>query len=373
MAVISQSKLRIDLRFRALAIIGTSGVFATALLSVGFAATRLIWPHSPVGGAMSLVLPRPIVSMGLMVASFVCSGARLKMRPQFRRWSFVLRDSRYFFFTTFFNTILMQGDYMLAGLFFDTKRVGAYYFAYNLSTQSLQLVNSSASGVLLPSFAKLDREPERQHAAFMRVCSILLIVGAIGCLVQGIMGGALLHLVYKSKWNESIPLFQILTIGMIFLLPGQTGTNLMLAQGRFRRVMAWSGTIAVLFLFSVAMGASTGTTKGIAVGVALFFTVCGPLCVVAPFGFTVASFREVVRRVYAFPVMLVAVSGLAAWGGWMAVGGGPEIIRSAVAAVVAGSVYGAGAYIWRRAELRDLTSRFTPYLAKVFRVRPLGS
>ncbi len=250
---------------------------------------------------MSLVLPRPIVSIGIMAASFVCSGSRLRMRPQFRRWWFVLKDSRYFFFTTFFITILMQGDYMLAGFFFDTKSVGAYYFAYNLSTQSLQLVNSSVSGVLLPSFAKLDREPERQRAAYMRVCSILLLVGAIGCLLQGILGGPLLHLVYKSKWNESIPLFQILTIGMIFVLPGQTGNNLMLAQGRFRRVMAWSGSMAALFLFSVAMGASTGSTTGIAIGVALFFTICGPLWAVAPFGFTVPSFSEVARAPMRFP------------------------------------------------------------------------
>ncbi len=354
MAVVSQAKLRIDLRFRTLAVLGTSGVFATSILSVAFAATRLIWPHSPVGGAMSLVLPRPIISIATMAVSFLLSGMRLRMQPRFRRWWFVLRDSRYFFFNTFFMTILMMGDYMLASIFFSTERVGAYYFAYNLSTQTLQLVSSSVSGVLLPSFAKLDREPERQKAAYLRVCAIMMLVGTIGCLLQAIMGGPMLHLMYHAKYNEAIPLFQLLTLGMIFLVPSGNGNSLMLAQGRFRRVMAYSGFVAFTFLLNVAIGASTGSTQGIAVGVAICFLMCGPLWVVSPLGFSRATFSEVIRRVYGFPIIWGIVSAMAAWGAYRAMDGTSELPRAFVSAAVAASIYGTAAYIG--AETRFSTS-----------------
>ena len=261
LTVVAQAKLRIDLRFRTLALIGTGNVLGTALLSVAFACTRKLWPDSPVGGAMSLVLPRPIISAATMIFSFALSGVRLKMRPAFRRWWFVLRDSRYFFFTSFFNTLLMQGDYLIAGIFFSAEQLGAYYFAFNLSTQTVQLVGANLTSVLLPSFAKLDKEPERQRDAYIKVCSLI----AAG-------GRSAMPDPRRNGWSIAPPRVQEQMGRCNSIVPNLNyrngvrvtehfgGMSLLQAQGRYRTVFLWTVVTAVWFLVAVTRGKLTGTT-----------------------------------------------------------------------------------------------------------------
>jgi O-antigen/teichoic acid export membrane protein len=361
LTVVAQAKLRIDLRFRTLALIGTGNVIGTALLSVAFASTRKIWPESPVGGAMSLVLPRPMISAAVMIVSFACSGFRLKMRPAFRRWWFVLRDSRYFFFTSFFNTLLMQGDYLLAGIFFSTEQLGAYYFAFNLSTQTVQLVSANLASVLLPSFSKLDKEPARQRAAYINVCSTLMLVGVILCLVQTVMAGPLLQLFFKHKWDEAIPLFQILTIGMIFVLPSAPAISLLQARGQYRKIMIWTIGVALTFLTAVALGATTGTTKGIAVGDTIFYVLFGPWGMILPLQDDKRHVFRALRRVYSFPlaaggsaiVMALSVKYATEHLGVMA--------SALLTALTACAVYFVFILAWRRDDLYSLAARALPF------------
>jgi O-antigen/teichoic acid export membrane protein len=362
MTVIAQAKLRSDLHFRSVALINMGNVVGTAILSVGFAATRLIWPHSPVGGAMSLVLPRPLMSAAMMAASFRVSRLRIKMRPMVRRWVFVLRDARYFYIMTLFNTLLGNGDYLLVGLFFTTEQLGAYYFAFNLSLQTVQLVAGNFSSVLLPSFAKLDRDRARQTAAYLRVCSMIMLVGVILCVMQGVAGGPLLHMVYKAKWNEAIPLFETLTAGMIFILPNTAVTTLLQAQARYRTSMIWSMVMAAFFLLSVSFGVMSGRTEGVAIADVIFFAIFGVLNVIVPFGFTWQQFSEVIRRVYLFPVLAGGGACAMAVGVFMACGGLPEPVRTVAALVAAVGVYAVAILAFRHEDVKELMERLRPVL-----------
>jgi O-antigen/teichoic acid export membrane protein len=337
----------------------------TSVLSVIFALSGHYWPGSPLGGAMALILPRPLVSATVMLVSFRLSGFRPRLRPCFRRWGYVLRDSRYFFFTSLFGTFLNQGDYLLTGLFFTTDQLGVYYFAFNLSTQTAQLVSTNLTMVLLPSFAKLDREPKRQRAAYLRICSMIALVGVVLCIIQALMAGPLLHLVFHEKWDDAIPLVQILTVGMVFLLPSSPGMPLLQSQGRYRKVMLWTAIVASAFLTSVGLGTLFGSTETIAIAVAAFYGVFGPLGVWIPLPFNRQTFMEIIRRIYAFPV----IAGLAACGGglWISIllVKFPEFARGCLVSLAALLVYGAAALIWRRGDLGELVARVRSLMTRV--------
>ena len=92
---------------------------------------------------MSVILPRTLMSAATILGSFALSGFRPSWRVSMGRGWAILRDSGYFLVTGVFNTFLGQGDYLIAGLFFSTERLGAYYFAFNLSTQAVQIGRAS--------------------------------------------------------------------------------------------------------------------------------------------------------------------------------------------------------------------------------------
>ena len=49
-------------------------------------------------------------------------------------------DSGLLFLCSIFNTLLAQGDYMVLGIVHSAAVVGIYFFAFNLSMQTMTLV-----------------------------------------------------------------------------------------------------------------------------------------------------------------------------------------------------------------------------------------
>ncbi|HUO09764.1 MAG TPA: oligosaccharide flippase family protein [Phycisphaerae bacterium] len=364
--VISQAKLRVDLRFRTLALIGTCNITGIAILSVSFAAAKHFFPGSPISGAMCLILPRPIMSAATMAMSHSLSGLRIRFQPHFSRWRFILRDSKYFFITTIFNTLLMQGDYLLTGIFFSTEQLGAYYFAFNLSTQTVQLVGANLTSVLLPSFAKLDRDPQRQQSAYVKVCSTIAFVGTIMCILQAVIAGPALHCFFGHKWDEAIPLFQILTVGMIFVLPSAPGMSLLQAQGRYQTGMIWTAITAAFFLLSVTFGVLGGSTQTIALADCIFYLIFGPLGVLIPLRCSFKSYLSTLNAVYSFPVaicLLIAIA-IALAGHFFRVGN--EFLDAAGKASLVLFVYIALVLLFRKRDAQELLERVKPHFSGIF-------
>jgi O-antigen/teichoic acid export membrane protein len=356
--VIPQASMRIRMQFRQIAMLGTTNVLATAILSVLFAFLQM--------GAYSLVLPRPIVSIGICLATFGASGMPVRLHFRMKLWKRFLRNARYFAVTGGLNTLLAQGDYLLTGLFFPRAILGAYYFAFNLSTQTVQLISANLAGVLLPSFAKIDSDRSRQLAAYLKVCSAIMLVGVMACLLQAVLAHPLLRLVYGHKWDAAIPLFQILSVGMIFILPSGPGIVMLSAQGRYRALAAWTGVTTLAFVLAVVAGALSGSVAGIAVAVACFFLVFGPLGVVVPVYESGRQATEFLGRVYFKPVLVGAIATVC---GAM-VGAGLYFLNTSLeVALMAMGVVLAGVYLvllttMLKRESNDLLLRLKPLFAR---------
>jgi PST family polysaccharide transporter len=358
MALVPQSGLRIDMRFRTLALLGTLNVLMTSALSVIFAFMHM--------GAYSLILPRPIVSVSIFVATLV--QARMGMRLQFRWrvWWYFLRHSGFFVTTNALNTFLSQGDYMLTGLFFPKETLGAYYFAFNLSTQSLQLISVNLTSVLLPSFAKIDSDRPRQMAAYERVGTSIMLVGMPGCLLQAVLAEPFLRIAFGHKWDAAIPLFQILSIGMIFVMPSAPSIVMLNAQGRYRALMIWTAVTTFSFLLSVYCGTLTGEVIGVASAVACFYGVFGPLGVVLP---VLENAQQAVRlaiRVFVKPLLAGAIALMIGGGcGVLAHRAGASLeISLIVAGALVGGVYLAVVPLMLRKESWELISRLLPIVGR---------
>jgi O-antigen/teichoic acid export membrane protein len=297
------ARLRADMRFRVMAVLGFVQVAGLAVLGIGLAWLGL--------KAYAMVVPIPILSLNTLIVSWVLSRQRIRWHLDLRRWRLFLKDSRFFLLGSVFNTLLLQGDYMLTSVFFERALLGAYYYAYRMSTQTIQLVSGNVLSVMLTSFSKIDQDEERRTIAYERTCAALLLAGMPLCFLQALLAEPVFHLIFQHKWDAALPLFEVLSIGMGFTLPMSAATSLLLAQGRYRLNVAWQGAMAFGFLLFVLMGALSGTVQHVAYAVCAFFVICGPIMTILPLRHV--SNAKFLWRVYGFPVVTsVAAAGI----GW---------------------------------------------------------
>ncbi len=303
---IFNARMRADMRFRTWAMLAWTQTVGLAVLSVVLAKMGF--------GAYALVIPVPSMMVVAFLLSRHYSGQRIRLDPQFHRWGALLRDARYLIPGNVFNVLLQQGDYLITGFFFEEAILGAYYFAFRMSSQTGQLLSANLAAILVPSFARLDQEKGRQIAAYERTCSVLLLLGIPLCCLQALLARPMFHLLFGAKWNAAAPLFEILSLVMGFAMPMSTAVSLLLAQGRLRLNMLLTISQAVLFVSFVLCGALCGSVEWVARFVALFYLIFGPLTVAVPVINRGTSAPRFLFRVYWFPTLAGAVSVVAAWG-----------------------------------------------------------
>lgn len=302
--MVPEAKLNADLRFRTLAGVGAASASAIMILSVVFAMCGL--------GAMSMVLPRPIVLTVHWIVAMILARPRVLRRPQARRWRYLVGDNLTLVLGKFCLIITHQGDYIILGLLTSDRVVGVYYFAFGLSMQTMSLVTQSLGNVLFPVLSKLE-DPLRQTQGFIRAARLLALVGVPLCLLQAGVADPVIREVFPKRWLEAIPILQVLSLGMALRLVGSPAGSLFYAQGRFRTVLILNVCYAIAFLAAVTIGAYWAEAMGVAIGASIYFAILGPVhmyAAVRPGGGTLLD----IWRVYAVPVFASAFSmGAAMW------------------------------------------------------------
>src|SRR5262249_38136869 len=122
--VVPEARLAHDLRFSAIAKLRwIQGILAAVSLVV-FAALHF--------GPYSFALSRLIVVAVSITVLWTVAPVKIRPNPQVKRWKFLVADGGVLMFNELFWLLILQGDYMMLGLFRDASVVGIYYFAFNL-------------------------------------------------------------------------------------------------------------------------------------------------------------------------------------------------------------------------------------------------
>lgn len=299
-----EAKLSIQLRFKALAAINVGSVAAQLALAVVFAKLGF--------GAASMLLPKPIVNTVQWFVDMSLARPKLSWNPQFKLWRCFFTDNATLTGGKLCLTVTQQGDYFVLGVL-DTKLVvGLYYFAFSLSTQTMSLIASNLGYVLFPVLSKFE-DPEYQTRAFIRAARLLALIGVPVCLLQAGVADPLIRAVFPSKWIGSIPILQILSLGMALRLVSSPAGSLFNAQGRFRTVLNIYIVYAAVFLSAVTVGAKLGSGIGVAIAASACFACLGPVYMyiaIRPGG---GTWRDI-RSIFVAPVVASACAVLPAVG-----------------------------------------------------------
>lgn len=267
--MIALARLQVELRFKSLALLGSCSQLVTSVLSI-----ILAWRGF---GIYSFVVPRPIGSLVQMTLYWAFAGVKLRPRARISRWRFLFGNSALMVATTFFSVVIAQGDYLMLGLFGSKAALGVYFFAFVLSAQTLQIVTGNFANVLFPALSHLESDRKRQTIGCIRACRLLAYVGVPMCFLQAALAGPLLTLIYRGKWDDAIPVLEILSLGMSMIIFTPPATSLILAQGRFLFYFCWTASLSVVFLTVACTGAQAGGAVGVATAVCIYYAITGPL------------------------------------------------------------------------------------------------
>ena len=358
LTIVPMAQLQNQMRFRAITLV-------SVWMSVGNLGLSIVLAWRG-WGAMSIVAPQPIVAAGTAAWLWMLARPPIRWRLQVRRWRYIFRDSGTMLLATFFLTFTLHGGAIVLGLFHgDDAVVGVFSFAYNLSLQTTTLLTASLGGVLFTALSKLQREPARQRAAFVRAVRSMALVGVPLCLLQAAVARPLLELLFRDRWLGAVTSLQVLSVAMALQLANAAAINFLQAQGRFTTVLRLSIVCGTLFIAMVTAGALLGGATSVSVAVAVYNVVIGLTCLylaLRPFG---GRWGEVLP-IYLTPLALGAVAVGAGWatGVWLP----PMRGRNALAILLACAV-SAGSYVplarWlARDSLADVTAQLAALLQR---------
>lgn len=298
------AQLQSEMRFKTMSLLSVGESLGVTTLTLGFAAAG--------AGPFSLLAPAPLVAAGSLAAQFRLTGFRPRRRLDWPLWRDLLGASSLMLGAAALYAFNVTGANMMLGLFRDVATVGVYFFALNLTNQVSALLTNNLWAVLLPSLSKLQGDPARQIAAFLRVTRVVNLLGMMICLLLAAVADPAIRLLYGQKWERAIPVVQILAAAMTFNISFALSINLMMAQERYQGLFWFNVWRALGFVVLVGVGAAVGGAVAVAWATALFLLGFGPSIThlaIRPAG---GTWRDVVE-VHARPLAVGVAACGSAW------------------------------------------------------------
>ena len=132
-------------------------------------------------------------------------------------------------FLNFFN---LRSDDMLIGYFLGPVALGYYSVAYRLLLIMIKLLTTVTNQVALPTFSRMQKEPERMRKTFYKVTQYTSLVSFPAFIGMAILAPELIHTLFGAEWMPSVPVMRILAFSGILQSVYQFNGTVLLAMGK---------------------------------------------------------------------------------------------------------------------------------------------
>lgn len=206
--------------------------------------------------------------------------------------------------------VQLNADKLLVGRVLGASSLGTYSFAYQLMFTPVLNVAYPLQTVLFPAFATIQEQDERLNDAWLRSKRLAVAIMAPAFLTMLVTGPDLVPALFGNRWNDAIPVLQLLCVAGIAYSLGTANALLLLSTGRIRTLFR----LTLLVTVSTTAAAVFGLLWGI-VGVAAAYAVAHWLLVApelwittraASFAFVPAARATLSPLPFAFAAALLA-------------------------------------------------------------------
>ena len=263
--------MRSRMQFGFIAIYGTLEILAQAALTIALA-----WRGF---GAYSFVIPAPILALIRAGVWWRFVATEINLRPQRTRWKYVVGNTAINFLSRGIISIIEQGDYIVLGLLTTQSVVGSYYFGFRLAAQPLWILAGNFSGVLFPALVQLKDDPQRQGEAALKASRLLSYCVMPLALVQAVVAAPLESSLFGQKWAASIPIIQLLSVGLALDAVSWIAGAFLNARGEFRAGLGYLLQQLPVFVVLVVSGALLDQAVGVAWALCVYYAITQPIFV----------------------------------------------------------------------------------------------
>lgn len=200
-----------------------SGTIAVALALAGYG------PWALVAQALALSATRSMLLW-----------AQNSWRPhiQFDKISFLNLYSagKNMFLTSFTGTLFQNLYPLIIGLWYSIRELGYYTQADRWSKMGYTALGQALGQSLLPALSSIQDDPERMRRVFGKTNRTAAYLSFPFFPVLIVVATPLFHVLFGTKWDASIPLFQLLLVKGIFFVFTSLMTNYLIARGETKTV-----------------------------------------------------------------------------------------------------------------------------------------
>lgn len=265
------STLRLQLAYPAMAFIDGIVQMSATLLSVAMAALG--------GRAASIVLPQ-VVGAGARSIWYsrkapTSGPARFhKKLAAFLFRSFIKAAS-----AQYLHNVTVMLEILVLGFVSGEVETGLYGLAFTIACQANTVIAFQLGVVLQPIFGRLQDDPVRQVAGFLKTQRVLSAVCVPICFAQAILAEPLFRLVLDAKWQPAIPVFQLISLAQAFYFATGPSMSCLRAQRRFGTFLAWQAIQLALSVPIYWYGAKSSGAVGVAIASGAAWAISSPIVV----------------------------------------------------------------------------------------------
>jgi O-antigen/teichoic acid export membrane protein len=161
------------------------------------------------------------------IARVVLSFAMSRYRPRLclSEWLEIFHFSKWLLGNNLLQYFQNRTDTTVVGKLIGPTGLGLYSIAYEIATLATTEMVMPIRRALLPGYSILQNDPQRLKRGFIEGYALILIVGAPAALGVGLTASLFVPLLLGPKWNDAIPLVQILALAGLFqICTANTGT-----------------------------------------------------------------------------------------------------------------------------------------------------
>ncbi len=261
LSVVGQSLLQRNLKFKEIAYYN--------LLSYFIAHAMIAIPLALFGyGLWSLV----VAYLGQIITIFVI--VRIKVREtnmygfDFLSAKALLNFGFGFSIARVSNFLAGEGDNLIIGKFLGAEALGFYGRAYQLMSMPAMLFGSALDKVLFPLMSNIQDENERLSRVYVSAISTVAMFMLPLSALLFLLANEIITLVLGEQWNNITPIFQILSIVLVFRMSYKFSDSVARAKGAVYR-RAWRQILYALFVFIFAWIGHFYGLQGVASGIAI--------------------------------------------------------------------------------------------------------
>lgn len=243
-----------DMNFKKQFVVETASVFTSALAAIALGLSmRTYW---------ALIISMVVASATRFVLSYTMHSYR--PRPSLFGWQDIMNIGAWLLVSRICHFIETKAGDFAVGRLVGTSALGYFSMAFRLSDIATQTLMAPARRVLLPGYAKLAGDPRLLQSSFLDVLAVMLIIGAPLGAGMALTAEPLVEVLLGSKWQEAVPLIQILGIfGIVTVCVGNIEPT-MLVLDKARLFVTVRAASTILLLPVVYWGCVVGGAVGAA-------------------------------------------------------------------------------------------------------------